>query len=128
MRANQGFTIVELLVTIIFLGFLVIGASSLFMSINNIQRQGAYVELANRAAQTEVETLRNSNYSQLTAGQNIDFTTSIPNGLPQAKGTVVVSEPQAGLKRVDVTVTYNAGTQPHSVTLSSLIGVIGITQ
>ncbi len=127
MRNSHGFTLVELTVTIIFLGFVVLGISSLYVSIDNIQRQSAYTEIANRAAQTEVEALRNSNYNQLTTGQNISFTSQL-SGLPQATGTVVVTEPQTGLKRVDVTVTYNPGTQQHTVTLSSLIGVIGITQ
>lgn len=128
MKDSSGFTLVELMITIVFLGFAVLSLTSLYVSIDNVQRQSAYIEMANRAAQTEVETLRNSNYGQLVAGQNITFTSSIPAGLPQATGTVVVSQPQTGLKRVDVTITYNAGTQQHSVTLSSLIGVIGITQ
>jgi type II secretory pathway pseudopilin PulG len=127
MGDSRGFTIVELTVTIIFLGFVVLGISSLYLSIANIQRQSQYTEIANRAAQTEVESLRNSTYNQLVAGQDIDFTTQL-SGLPNATGTVVVTEPESGLKRVDVTVSYNAGSQQHDVTLSSLIGVIGITQ
>jgi len=127
MGNSRGFTIVELTVTIIFLGFVVLGVSSLYLSIANIQRQSQYTEIANRAAQAEVESLRNSTYNQLTAGQNIDFSSQL-SGLPSATGTVVVTEPQTGLKRVDVTVSYNAGSQQHNVTLSSLIGVIGITQ
>ena len=127
MGNSRGFTIVELTVTIIFLGFVVLGVSSLYLSIANIQRQSQYTEIANRAAQAEVESLRNSTYNQLTAGQNIDFSSQL-SGLPSPTGTVVVTEPQTGLKRVDVTVSYNAGSQQHNVTLSSLIGVIGITQ
>jgi type II secretory pathway pseudopilin PulG len=128
MRDANGFTLVELTVTIIFLGFVTLGFSSLYVSIENVQRGSSYTEIANRAAQAEVETLRNSNYNQLTAGQNINFTSSLPSGLPSASGSVAVSEPQAGLKRVDVTVTYGLSGNTHKVTLSSLIGVIGITQ
>jgi type II secretory pathway pseudopilin PulG len=128
MRDANGFTLVELTVTIIFLGFVTLGFSSLYVSIENVQRGSSYVEIANRAAQAEVETLRNSNYNQLTAGQNINFTSQLPTGLPSPAGSVTVSEPQTGLKRVDVTVTYGTSNNRHSVTLSSLIGVIGITQ
>jgi type II secretory pathway pseudopilin PulG len=128
MRDANGFTLVELTVTIIFLGFVTLGFSSLYVSIENVQRGSSYTEIANRAAQAEVETLRNSNYNQLTAGQNIDFTSSLPTGLPSPSGSVAVTEPQTGLKRVDVTVTYGTSGNRHKVTLSSLIGVIGITQ
>lgn len=128
IKTSGGFTIVELTLTIVFLGFVALGLSSIYITLENMQRQSGYIEIANRAAQTEVESLRNSNYNQLIAGQNIDFTSQIPKGLPKANGNVVVSEPQEGLKRVDVTVTYNAGSKAHTIKLSSLIGVIGITQ
>lgn len=128
MLKDDGFTIVELVVAIVFLGMVSLGISGLYVSISNIQRQSQYTATANRAAQAEIETLRNSNYNQLTAGQTITFTNQLPAGLPQATGTVIVSEPQTGLKRVDVTVSYKPGTQQKNITLSSLIGVIGITK
>jgi len=129
VRKQNGFTIVELVITIVFLGFVVLGISQLYVSIQRIQEQTAYLQAASHAAQTEVESLRNDNYNALTAGQNIDFTAQLPTTLPTPRtGTVVVSEPQAGLKRVDVTITYTEHTHQHKVALTSLIGVIGISQ
>lgn len=130
MKDDQsGFTIVELLVTIIIIGIITASLSSLFISTQNIQKKTTYMDTAIRAAQREVEVLRNDNYSTLTAGQTIDFTSQLPTSLPSSRnGTAVVSEPVADLKRVDVTVTYNEGGKQQKVILSSLIGVIGITQ
>jgi prepilin-type N-terminal cleavage/methylation domain-containing protein len=130
MKDKQaGFTIVELLTTVILIGLVTGWLGSLFISIQNIQQQTTYVDLATRAAQREIETLRNDNYASLTPGQTINFTSQLPSRLPGGStGTVQVSQPTADLRRVDVTVTYKVVGKQRSVTLSSLIGVIGITQ
>jgi len=73
--------------------------------------------------------LRNSNYNSLTIGQNINFSSSLPTMLPGPRtGTVVVTQPMSGLVRVDVTVAYSDHGISRQVELSSLIGVIGISQ
>lgn len=129
IQTQTGFTIVEVIITIMFLGFIVAGITTVYLSAERIQEQTAWMQSASHAAQTEVESLRNTTYNTLVAGQNIDFSSSLPATLPAPRtGTVVVSEPQAGLKRVDVTVTYKDHGQTHNVELTSLIGVIGITQ
>lgn len=129
IKKETGFTIVELLVTIAIIGITAGSLASLFISIRNIQQQTVYADSATRAAQREIESLRNDNYSALTPGQTIDFTSQLPNSLPPgSSGTVQVSQPSTDLRRVDVTVTYKSDGNQHDTTLSSLIGVIGITQ
>ena len=126
---EEGFTLVELLVTIAIIGLASIGIASLYYSIQASQLQSRYVDAATRAAQREVEVLRNSSYNNLTEGQVIDFTGELPTTLPSNRsGTVAVSEPSPGLKRVDVTVSYITGGKTKQVQLSSLIGVIGLSQ
>lgn len=127
--SSDGFTLVELLVTILVIGSIFIGLTNLFSTIQRTQVQTGYLESATRAAQREVESLRNSNYNNLTAGQTINFTSSLPTNLPKGStGIVQVTEPSPGVKRVDVTVTYSYSGKTRDVSLSSLIGVIGIVQ
>ena len=125
---KHGFTLVELLVTIIVIGIVFTGISSIFISIQCAQVKTSYLESATRAGQKEIESLRNSNYNNLTVGQNIDFSSSLVDLPKGSTGTVVVTEPTPGLKRVDVTVAYTYEGQTKNVNLSSLIGVIGIVQ
>lgn len=128
-REQQGFTIVELLVAILILGIVTASISTLFISINTLQRKTSHIDSATRAAQREIETLRNDNYGSLIAGQTLDFTDQLPATLPKDRaGTAAISEPSPDLKRVDVTVTYTESGRQEKVVLSSLIGVIGITQ
>lgn len=128
-QQSAGFTLVELLVTIIVIGIVFTGLSSIFISIQRAQINTSYLESATRAAQKEIESLRNNNYNNLTNGSNINFTSTLPANLPAGStGSVNISEPTPGLKRVDATVSYTYGGDTHDVTLSSMIGVIGIAQ
>lgn len=131
MKANRttqrGFTLVELVLAIAAFGVVALAVTEMFLSIQTIQRKSAYLESATRAAQQEVESLRNNNYNQLVDGQTLSF--AVPEFLPAPKsGSVDISEPVAGIKRVDVTVSFTDHGQAESVELSSTIGVIGISQ
>lgn len=127
-RKESGFTLVELLVSIAVIGIVVTVVTTLFLSIQSTQRRTAYMETATRAAQRQMESLRNNNYNNLTAGQSIDFTNQLPASLQDRSGTVTVSEPSPGLKRVDISVVYYEGDDQQEVNLSSLVGILGITQ
>lgn len=128
LRKNAGFTLVEVVVAIGLIGIVVISISTLFTTIQSTQQRTARMESATRAAQRQMESLRNNNYTNLTAGSNIDFTSQLPPNLKNANGTVAISEPNDGLKRIDITVTYKDGTTQQKVSLSSLVGILGITQ
>lgn len=127
-KKEFGFTLVELVVSIAVIGIVVTSVVSLFGSIQSTQRRTAYLETATRAAQREMESLRNNNYNSLTAGQSIDFSGQLPVSLKNRSGTVAVSEPSPGLKRVDISVVYYEGDSRQEVNLSSLVGILGITQ
>lgn len=126
---NKGYTLVELVITILVFGIIAGSVVNLFTTIQQGQVRSNFLEEATRAAQREVESLRNSNYGLLTPGNDIDFTDKLPAILPPDKnGTVEVSEPLNGLRRVDVSVTYTHQGKQQTIELSSLIGVIGIAQ
>lgn len=117
------------MVTIVVLGLVISGIGGLYYIMQVTEVRSQRLDLAMRAARTEIESLRNNGYNSLTPGTNIDFTSSLPSALPAGKtGTVVVSEPLPELRRVDVTVQYTDYGKPQTVTLSSNIGIIGIGQ
>jgi prepilin-type N-terminal cleavage/methylation domain-containing protein len=132
MRISQnkdGFTLVELLITIVVLGIAIAGLAGLYYAMQVAVVQSQHLDLATRAARSEIEALRNNGYNNLVSGGNIDFTSSLPSSLPRDKsGTVAVSQPVAGLVQVDVTVSYTDYGKPQTIKLTSDIGVIGIGQ
>lgn len=113
----------------IIIGVLISGITAVFIGAQNTQARTLALEAATRAGQHQIESLRNNNYNSLIPGEDIDFTDSLPNTLPPNKsGVVKVSEPKLGLRRVDVEITYSSSGRNERVELSSLIGVLGITQ
>lgn len=128
-RRQSGFGIVEVVIAIALLGVLSLALTGMFQSIVSIQAAARNQKLATLAAQRQIESLRNSNYNNLTAGSSINFTGTLPADLPSPKtGSVAISEPVSGLKRVDVTVSYRQYGVNKQVIVSSTIGIIGITK
>jgi prepilin-type N-terminal cleavage/methylation domain-containing protein len=126
---EAGFTLVELLVTMIVLGIIIASMAGLYWTMQVMQVQSQHLDMANRAARTEIENLRNNGYNNLTPGSTINFTSSLPTNLPKDKqGLVAVSQPVTDLRRVDVTITYTDYGKTQKITLSSNIGIIGIGQ
>ena len=119
----------ELITGIVLFAVVSIAMINLSTLVMNIQTYSRYRESATLAAQREIESLRNSNYTSLTDGDTIDFTSQLPDYLPEGKeGTAVISEPSTGLKRVDVTVSYPQQGNTKEIKLSAIIGELGITQ
>jgi prepilin-type N-terminal cleavage/methylation domain-containing protein len=127
---NSGFTIIELIVATTVLSLMIVALVNLVIGIAGIQRQNDRLQLATRAAETKIESLRNAHYNSLAISPPaIDFASELPADLPSPRtATVTVSEPSPGLKRLDVNVTYREGSKDKTVQLTSLIGNIGISQ
>lgn len=126
---QSGFTLIELIVTIVVAGLVVAGITNLYIMIEITQRRTYHLDLATRAGERQIETLRNAQYNNLTPGTTLTFTDDLPEDLPSPRsGSVAISEPETNLRRVDVTITYKDGSKTKTVKQSSLIGVIGIGQ
>lgn len=130
VKPNEaGFTLIELMVTIIVLGIVISSLGGLYYLMQETEVRSQQFDLAVRAARSEIEDLRNNGYSSLTPGSTINFTSNLPSQLPSDRqGTVAVSQPTTGLRRIDVTITYTSYTLPQTVELSSDIGIVGLGQ
>lgn len=128
-KEEFGFTLVELAVTTLILGLVAIGISTLFGNIHQAQLQTRYLESATYAAQSQIEALRNINYNNLEPGQVIDFSNELPDDLPSSSIAIAtISEPINDLRRIDVEIVYPVQNSTRTVRVSSLIGILGITQ
>lgn len=126
---ERGFTLVELIVTILVLGIVITSLGGLYYLMQMNQVKSLHYNLAVLAARTEIEDLRNSGYNSLNPSSPPAFPSVLLTGLPSnASGSVTVSNPLPSLKEVNVTVTYSDYGQSQTVTLSSDIGIIGISQ
>lgn len=135
---SSGFTLIELLVTIIVLSIIITSLGGMYYITQIAQTKTTYYDMAVRNARSEIENLRNNGYSSLTNDSTFSFNPS-PGLPPNATGSVAVcssaspypsssEECPPGLKRVDVTIEYTTYGSTQTVTLSSDIGIIGLTQ
>ncbi|MBI3983670.1 type II secretion system protein [Candidatus Microgenomates bacterium] len=125
-----GFSLVEIAVGIAVIGLIIVALSDLLITVTGIQRQNRNLALATRTAEQKIESLRNSHYNSLAVSPPpLDFTAELPAELATPRTAQVnISEPTPGMKRLDVTITYQEGSRAKSVALSALIGNIGISQ
>lgn len=127
---STGFSLVEIVVATAVIGMMIIAMSNLLIAVSSIQEQNDHLALASRVAEARIESLRNSHYNSLPISPPaIDFTSELPEELPGPKiGTVTVTEPNPGMKRLDVSITYHEVNRDKTVQMSALLGNIGISQ
>lgn len=129
-RTSTGFTLVEIVVVTAVVGIMIISLTNLMITIGNIQRQADRLAIADRIAEDKIESLRNHHYNTLVnSPPPIDFTSELPADLPTPRSAqITVSEPEPGIKRLEVVISYKEGQRTKTVELSTLLGNIGISQ
>lgn len=131
IHSNQaGFSIVEIVVGLVLIGIVIISITDIFIATAAIQRQNRNLSLASRAGEQKIESLRNNHYNTLVnSPPDIDFTSELPTELGEPRSAIVtISEPEQGIKRLDIVITYKEGSRDKTIRFSSLIGNIGISQ
>ncbi|MBH1956028.1 prepilin-type N-terminal cleavage/methylation domain-containing protein [Candidatus Saccharibacteria bacterium] len=122
-KNNQisGFTIVEVLVSIVVFAMLAVSITVLFSSMQASQRNAQYLSIATQEARARIEIMR-ADYSNLVNGTT---TFPLPDTLPAGSiGKVVVSDAGVGeIKRLQVSVAF-AGRQVELEALATKEGAL----
>lgn len=127
-KKENGFTVVELLITIAICGVIIpllaAGLNSLVV-VNNRSRD---LSLVTMLAQNKIELLRSAGYNSLAVGTT-DFSGELPSSLasPKSASYNVVST-KLGVKEVQLSITYNDYSTPKTVQFKTSITELGIGQ
>lgn len=124
MRTSRGFTFIEVIVAIFFVGIALIVLQSIIQSsvlVRTARDQG----IALAIVRNELESLRMSGYASLPPSGS--FSDSLVSTLPNATTTLIVSDYNAKTKQVTASVIWQeAGSAASStVSLSTLITKTG---
>ncbi|HEY5549986.1 MAG TPA: prepilin-type N-terminal cleavage/methylation domain-containing protein [Candidatus Saccharimonadales bacterium] len=128
MKNEKGFTIVELIVSMI-VGAIMIGSAILILtSGERLGQKHRDLVVANAFVEQKVEALRSTGFLGLADG-----TTSIASEMPTElnsprSGSLQVSTPSDGLKKIDISITYNESGTTRSYTYTTYIGELGVGQ
>lgn len=94
---------------------------------NDLSRQTRNLVLVNSYAESKVEGLRNTGYNGINTGTT-DISSELPSQLSHPSGTMTVSQPQAGLKQIDLSISYYDNGINRTYTYRTYIGELGVGQ
>jgi type II secretory pathway pseudopilin PulG len=126
--SEGGFTIVELVITIVIAGIIIPAVTIALTNLTVINLRARDQVLANMLAQNKVESLRSTGYNSLNNGTT-SFTSELPNIMGSPKSaSYTISTPQTGLKQIDVSISYTEYKIARSVAFRTYISELGVGQ
>ena len=127
-KAEAGFTIVELLITLVVGAILVTGLNSIVISQSYLSERSRDLVLANSFVEAKVEALRSLGFNGLVDG-TADITSELPVELSnQRSASLIISSQTSALKRVVINITYNEQGVSRSYSYTTLVGELGVGQ
>jgi len=128
LTAEKGFTVVELLVTIVVSAILVLAVNTILISHAYLSQRGRDLVLSNAYAELKIESLRSAGFLGLNDG-TANITNELPSELSTPRsGTLVISSPSTGLKQAVITISYNEQGRTRTHTYKTYIGELGVGQ
>jgi prepilin-type N-terminal cleavage/methylation domain-containing protein len=126
--SQAGFTLVELLVAIAVGAVVTLSLTQVVTGYIHLSQRGRYLNMTNAYAEAKIEALRNQGYNAVAIGSS-SLTSELPGQLPVGKnGTMNVTQSSAGLKQVDLTITYKDQGQDNTYTYRTYLGELGVGQ
>ena len=125
---QSGFTIVEILVTIIVSGIVIGAINSILINQVHLSQRNRDLVLANAYVEGKVESLRSVGFKGLVNGST-DITSELPSELSQPRsGTVTVSSFNDSTAKVDIALTYNDQGTNRTYSYTTYVGELGVGQ
>lgn len=126
--SDSGFTLVELVVTILVGAIFAISVTTLVSENAHLARRSRDLIAANAYVEGKVEELRSIGYAGLTVGTT-NITNELPDELNSSKsGSLHITAPVSGLKQADITVSYNDQGVNRTYSYTTYIGELGVGQ
>lgn len=128
-RLNKnGFTIIELLITIAIFGLVVPGLVALISTIDRLNDKARDISVINSLVENKIEGLRSISFVGVNNG-TYDFSNELPQGIaPPKSASYTVSNVTSSLKQIDLNITYNDHGTAKTINYRSYLGELGVGQ
>lgn len=125
---DKGFTIVELAVAIVVGAIIVGSAATIVVSHIHLSQRGRDLVVLNSYVENKIESVRSAGFSTLSNGSTSLSSELPPELSPPRSGTVTISDQSTGIKRVDISITYNDRGQSRTYSYVTYVGELGVGQ
>lgn len=127
-KRQTGFTIVELIVTIVIAGFIIPSVAIALNNLAAINHRARDYAIANTIAQNKVETLRSNGYNSLNLG-TVNFSSELPSSMGTPKNaSYTVSSPVTGEKQIDISISFTEYNATRNLTFRTYVSELGVGQ
>jgi prepilin-type N-terminal cleavage/methylation domain-containing protein len=127
-KQQNGYTIVELIVSIVVASILLLAINSILTTHLYMSQRSRDLVLTNSFAESKIESLRSIGYLGLSDGTT-DITSELPAELSSPRnGSQVISSYATDIKLVTVTIIYNEQGGSRTQTYQTYIGELGVGQ
>jgi type II secretory pathway pseudopilin PulG len=137
---ERGFTIMELIVAMAFVGVVIVSLTELFTGLRQINRAANNYTIAVEVGQQYIENFRNTPYNNIPTGTT-DVTTAALNNYPSLltprSATTIVnyvdtsgnsSATDTGIKKVEMDISYKDRTGTRQVQFATQIAEEGLNR
>jgi prepilin-type N-terminal cleavage/methylation domain-containing protein len=126
--SQKGFTIVELVVTIVVAGFIIPAVVLALTNLSVVNKIARDKTLANMLVQNKAETLRSAGYNSLSDGTT-SFVSELPNTMGSPKSaSYTITSPATGIKQIDITISFTEYHSLKSLSYRTYISELGVGQ
>jgi prepilin-type N-terminal cleavage/methylation domain-containing protein len=127
-KNQEGFTIVELIVTLVVGAILVLALNTVFTTQTYISQRGRDLVLANSYAEGKIEAIRSQGFLGLTDGTT-DVTSELPAELNAPRsGSVTISSHNTSIKQVLLVINFNEQGKSRTYSYTTYVGELGVGQ
>lgn len=121
-KKSGGFSVIELLITLVVVGVVFTAFTTTFAGVENISKKATDVAAANQVVYAKLQEYENKNFTSLpstspsgTLQQVEDFSAALPSVLESPRsGLVYINTLSSTLKQIDIKATFGSGaTQRH---------------
>jgi prepilin-type N-terminal cleavage/methylation domain-containing protein len=128
IKNTDGFTIIELLVSIVITVILVAGINAIYIAHLSSSQQTRSMSTVASYAENKIESLRSLGFLGLSDGST-DISNELPGDLKNPKsGTLIISSKETGLKEVKLNISYNDQGNTRDYSYTTYIGELGVGQ
>lgn len=124
---QKGFTIVEMLVALALFAILIPALTLGISTLTQLNNRARDLTIISILAENKIESLRSIGYNSIVNGTT-DFSTELPAELASPKSASYSVTENAGIKTIDVTISYTDYRNPKTIKYKSLVSETGVGQ